>query len=164
MRTFLDTNVFLYAFLDQDAAKKPVAARLVSNAVRAGNGFISLQVVNEFCNVMVKKSGKALSEILEATKLFGRFPMVDGSLRLTQRTERADSDFDVFVIGDEGLRSISARVGKVAEASGVEVNPYVVTELEFKKRLAKGDHFLTEVMATPKIFLKGGENELAGMA
>ena len=79
-------------------------------------------------------------------------------------TERADSDFDVFVIGDEGLRSISARVGKVAEASGVEVNPYVVTAQEFKKRLAKGDHFLTEVMAAPKIFLKGGENELAGMA
>ena len=79
-------------------------------------------------------------------------------------TERADSDFDVFVIGNEGLRSISARVGKVAEASGVEVNPYVVTVQEFKKRLASGDHFLTEVMASPKIFLKGGENELAGMA
>ena len=85
MRTFLDTNVFLYAFLDQDAAKKPVAARLVSNAIRAGNGFISPQAVNEFCNVMVKKSGKALSDILEATKLFGRFPMVDCSLRLAQR-------------------------------------------------------------------------------
>ena len=28
MRTFLDTNVFLYAFLYQDAAKKPVAAWL----------------------------------------------------------------------------------------------------------------------------------------
>ncbi len=50
MRTFLDTNVFLYAFLDQDAAKKPVAARLVSNAVRAGNGFISLSASHKFGN------------------------------------------------------------------------------------------------------------------
>ena len=95
MRTFLDTNVFLYAFLDQDAAKKPVAARLVSNAIREGNGFISLQVVNEFCNVMVKKSGKALSEILEATKLFGLFPMVDGSLRMTQRALEIRDLYDV---------------------------------------------------------------------
>lgn len=85
----------LYAFLDQDAAKKPVAARLVSNAIRAGNGFISLQVVNEFCNVMVKKSGKALSEILEATKLFGLFPMVDGSLRMTQRALEIRDLYDV---------------------------------------------------------------------
>ena len=84
-RTFLDTNVFLYAFLNQDASKKSVAARIVSDAVSSGDGYVSPQVVNEFCNVMLKKSGKTLSEILEATKLFARFRMVDGSLRLTQR-------------------------------------------------------------------------------
>ena len=84
-RSFLDTNVFLYAFLNQDAAKKSIAARIVSNAVLSGNCYVSLQVVNEFCNVMVKKSGKPFSDILEATKLFARFHMVDGSLRLTQR-------------------------------------------------------------------------------
>jgi len=84
-RSFLDTNVFLYAFLNQNDAKKSIAARIVSNAVLSGNGYVSLQVVNEFCNVMVKKSGKSLSEILEATKLFARFNMVEGSLRLTNR-------------------------------------------------------------------------------
>lgn len=84
-RTFLDTNVFLYAFLNQDASKKSVAARIISNAVLSGDGYVSSQVVNEFCNVMLKKSGKVLSEILEATKLFARFRMVEGSLRLTQR-------------------------------------------------------------------------------
>lgn len=76
-RTFLDTNVFLYAFLNQDTAKKSVAARIISNAVLSGDGYVSSQVVNEFCNVMLKKSGKALSEIHEATKLFARFRMVE---------------------------------------------------------------------------------------
>ena len=52
-RTFLDTNVFLYAFLNQDVGKKSVAAKIISDAVRHGCGFVSLQVVNEFCNVMV---------------------------------------------------------------------------------------------------------------
>jgi predicted nucleic acid-binding protein len=84
-RLFIDTNVFLYAFLDQNDAKKSVAARIVSNAVLSGNGYVSLQVVNEFCNVIVKKSGKPLSEMLEATRLLERFNIVDGSLRLTGR-------------------------------------------------------------------------------
>lgn len=85
MKRFLDTNVFLYAFLNQDVSKKAVAARIVADAVRTGNGRVSVQVVNEFCNVMVRKSGKTLPEILEATRLFGRFRMVDGSLALAQR-------------------------------------------------------------------------------
>ena len=94
-RTFLDTNVFLYAFLNQDAAKKSVAARIISNAVLSGDGYVSQQVVNEFCNVMVKKSGKSLSEILEATKLFARFNMVEGSLRLTDRALEIKDAFGV---------------------------------------------------------------------
>jgi len=79
-------------------------------------------------------------------------------------TERADSDFDIFAIGDEGLRSISAKAGIVAERAGVEVNPYVISPNEFKTRLANNDHFLKEVMSLPKIFLKGDEDELARMA
>ena len=69
--------------------------------------------------------------------------------------ERTDSDYDVFVIGREGLRKTAARVGEVANRIGIEVNPYVMATKEFKQRLSVGDHFLSEVMASPKIFLKG---------
>jgi predicted nucleotidyltransferase len=79
-------------------------------------------------------------------------------------SERADSDYDVFVIGREGLRKISARTGEVSAKVGVEVNPYVITPEEFRRRVLAGDHFLGEVMASPKIFLKGDEDELAGLA
>lgn len=79
-------------------------------------------------------------------------------------TERADSDIDLFVIGNEGLRKVSSRIASVAERVDVEVNPYVISSAELKRRLAAGDHFLTEVMASPKIFLKGDESGLAGMA
>ena len=78
--------------------------------------------------------------------------------------ERTDSDYDVFVIGREGLRKTAARAGEVANRIGVEVNPYVVATEEFKQRLLAGDHFLSEVMASPKIFLKGDEDELARLA
>ena len=78
--------------------------------------------------------------------------------------ERTDSDCDVFVIGREGLRKTAARVGEVANRIGIEVNPYVMATKEFKQRLSVGDHFLSEVMASPKIFLKGDEDELARLA
>lgn len=79
-------------------------------------------------------------------------------------TERADSDIDLFVIGNEGLRKVSSRIASVAERVDVEVNPYVISSAELKRRLAAGDHFLNEVMASPKIFLRGDESGLAGMA
>ena len=78
--------------------------------------------------------------------------------------ERTDSDYDVFVIGSEGLRKTAARAGEVANRLGIEVNPYVISAAEFKRRISAGDHFLCEVMASPKIFLKGGEDELARLA
>ncbi len=78
--------------------------------------------------------------------------------------ERTDSDYDVFVIGREGLRKTASRAGEVASRIGIEVNPYVIATKEFKQRLSVGDHFLSEVMASPKIFLKGNEDELARLA
>ena len=58
----------------------------------------------------------------------------------------------------------TARTGEVAAKVGVEVNPYVIAPEEFRWRVSAGDHFLGEVMVSPKIFLKGDENELAELA
>lgn len=77
---------------------------------------------------------------------------------------RANSDYDVFVIGNEGLRKTTARLRPIIDKLGVEVNPYVLTPEEFKRRFDAGDHFLNEVIASPKIYLKGGDNVISGMA
>ena len=79
-------------------------------------------------------------------------------------TARADSDYDVFVVGSEGLRQVVSRLRSVAEKIDVEVNPYVLTRKEFVDRWKAGDHFISEVMSSPKIFLKGTKDELASMA
>ena len=78
-------------------------------------------------------------------------------------TARADSDWDVFCIGGEGLRKTAARLAPVRERLGVEINPYVITREEFRRRFAAGDHFIREVAAGPKAFLKGGADELGAM-
>ena len=85
MSVFLDTNVFLYAFLNQDVTKKSIAANLIAQSVNGRNGYVSLQIVKEFCNIMVKKSGKSAAEIGKAVAIFGMMQIVPGSLQLVQR-------------------------------------------------------------------------------
>ena len=48
---FMDSNVLLYRYCNQDEGKRNIAARLLS----AGACVISTQVVNEFCNVTRRK-------------------------------------------------------------------------------------------------------------
>ncbi len=78
-------------------------------------------------------------------------------------TARADSDYDIFCIGDEGLRKMTALLAPVRDALGVELNPYVISEGEFKERLASGNHFLREILTSQKVFLKGNAHELEAM-
>ena len=85
MKIFCDSNVFLYSFLNQDVTKKAIAAKIVAEAIRNGNGYISLQVMKEFCNVMLKRSSKTTAEISTATTILERFNLVGGSIALVRR-------------------------------------------------------------------------------
>lgn len=48
---FVDTNVLIYRYSSQDEHKRRIAARLL----KSGDCIISVQVVNEFCNVVRRK-------------------------------------------------------------------------------------------------------------
>jgi predicted nucleic acid-binding protein len=58
---FLDTNVLIYAFTDQDAAKKSRSRELYELAL-AGKGIISYQVVQEFLNAAQRKFPSRFNE------------------------------------------------------------------------------------------------------
>jgi len=75
-------------------------------------------------------------------------------------TERAPSDVDLMVVGSISLRQLMRRISSATERLGREVNPHVMTggELAVKKRLR--DHFITTVLASPRLFVIGGEHEL----
>ena len=79
-------------------------------------------------------------------------------------TTNAQSDIDIFVIGDCGLREITKRLQHISSEITQEINPYVISKAEFQKRLKNNDHFLSEIVNTPKIFLKGTADEFAAMA
>ncbi len=77
---------------------------------------------------------------------------------------KVDSDIDLFVIGDCGLREVTRRIHSAANDIRQEINPYVITRVDFLSRIKKHDHFLVEICSDKKIFLKGDEDEFARLA
>jgi len=82
---------------------------------------------------------------------------------LASNRERAASDVDLMVIGGVGLRALSSWLSGVSEQIGREINPHTLTVEEFRRRQEKGDHFLSNVLEFPKLFIVGNENDLAAM-
>lgn len=82
---------------------------------------------------------------------------------VARQEEMAISDVDLLVIGDIGLRKITGLLMDVSAKLGREINPYCMTESEFIKRKTGKDHFLQQVLKSPKIFIIGKEDELSTM-
>ena len=81
-----------------------------------------------------------------------------------RQEEKAHSDIDLMVVGEIGLRNLTGLLSDVSGRIGREINPHALTEKEFSKRKKERDHFLIQVLESPRIFIIGAENELAGMA
>lgn len=75
----------------------------------------------------------------------------------------AASDVDLMVIGSVGLRRLATLLSGLADRLGREINPHVMTPEEFAERKQQRDHFMTSVLGTPRLFVKGTEHELATM-
>ena len=52
---FLDTNIFVYAFLASEPLKRDRAVRLIESSLASSQGCVSYQIVQEFANVARKK-------------------------------------------------------------------------------------------------------------
>lgn len=116
----------------------------------------------EIRNLVLKTNG--LADLLEKalsseTKI--KIAFVFGSF--ARKEEKAISDVDLMVIGDIGLRKLTGLLMDVSDKLGREINPYRLTESEFIKRKKEKDHFLQQVLKSPKIFITGTEDELKAM-
>ncbi|MCL2146779.1 MAG: PIN domain-containing protein [Synergistaceae bacterium] len=61
VKTFIDTNVLIYAFTADEPAKQQTALKYLNNCLPV----ISTQVVKEFSNVLLKKTNISLQAIQE---------------------------------------------------------------------------------------------------
>jgi len=109
-------------------------------------------------NLVLKTSGLAdlLRDALRDSRIQTAF--VFGSIASGE--EKAGSDVDLMVIGDLGLRSLSKLLFGIQEKIGREVNPHVLSEDEFRKRVEKKEHFVSSLMKGPRIFIIGSEHDL----
>jgi predicted nucleotidyltransferase len=85
------------------------------------------------------------------------FAFVFGSI--AEGKEKVESDIDLFVISDIGLRKLSSLLSEAARILDREVNPYVISREEFIKRKKEGNHFIKNVVNSTKIMIIGDENE-----
>jgi len=76
---FYDSNVPIYASLDQDPSKKLVARRLLADAVLSGDVRISVQVLREYANCLFKKSRLTVTEIQGGLAMLRKIPVVRDS-------------------------------------------------------------------------------------
>ena len=119
-------------------------------------------VFAELCGIARKTVG--LAEPLRAalspfvSRIVAAF--VYGSVAKGQDT--AASDIDVMVVSDgltyaeafEALEPISGRLGR-------PINPTVYTPRELARRIKEGNAFVKRVLAQPKVWLIGSEDDLA---
>ena len=115
----------------------------------------------EVHSLVIKTSGlvDVLKKVLDRAEVRAAF--VFGSIADDQAG--AHSDVDLLVIGEVGLRQLSKWLTGISNEIGREINPYVLNEQEFRKRKQAGEHFLNQVLAAPKLFIIGNEDDLEAM-
>ena len=86
-----------------------------------------------------------------------QFAFIFGSL--AKGTENSESDIDLFVIGNLGLRDLSKLIKNPANLLKREVNPHVMSISEFQKRIIEKEHFVSNVIKSPKLMIFGNEND-----
>jgi predicted nucleotidyltransferase len=110
---------------------------------------------------LVEKTAGLLSSLQRLLEPFDKridVAFVYGSIARGQ--EHATSDVDLLVIGAVGLAELAPLLRDVENQLGREVNATWYSLPEFKAKAAGGDHFLSEVLRSPKQFVKGDQRDL----
>ncbi len=117
---------------------------------------------SELVRIVIKTAGLAdiLRDVLVDQDIAIAF--VFGSMASGE--ELATSDVDLMIIGDISLREATGMLRGAGERIGREVNPFVISASELRDRVRSADNFLGRVMAGPKIFIIGTQDDLEGLA
>jgi predicted nucleotidyltransferase len=83
---------------------------------------------------------------------------------IARHEEKDKSDVDLMIIGDIGMMQLTRLLSGVSGQIGREINPHILRIKEFLRRKSAKDHFLIQVLESPKIFIIGKENELTELA
>jgi predicted nucleotidyltransferase len=115
----------------------------------------------ELCSIVQKTVGLAepLREALAPLAGQIRAAFVYGSV--AKREDTALSDIDMMVVSDAvSYADLYARLEEASQRLGRTVNPTIYTPNELAQRVQRKDAFATRVLAQPKVWLIGGDDDL----
>jgi predicted nucleic acid-binding protein len=79
VRSFIDTNILVYADSADAGDKQSRASALIAKGLRDGDGVISTQVLHEFVNAAIRKLALPLDLVRARVRLYSRFETVNAS-------------------------------------------------------------------------------------
>lgn len=92
-----------------------------------------------------------LAKNIQAAFIFGSF---------ARGKQHAHSDIDLFVIGDVDFRALVLALHDCQTQLTREINPCLYAPTELHAKLSSGDGFLREVIAQPKLYVLGSDDDL----
>ena len=103
MRVFLDTNILVYAEAVDEPVKRQKAQALLQNHFLAGTGVVSTQVLQEYCNVALRKLKMPHDHVVSQLEFFEQFEVVQVTPILVREAvalmkTRALSYFDALIV------------------------------------------------------------------
>jgi uncharacterized protein len=131
--------------------------RIYYQAKRAHPAFQDLQQAFLKTDALAMALKAALEPIDQEVKL----AFVFGSLAKGNAT--AESDIDLFLLGDVSLKDLSNAMADVTDNLKREFNPVIMSQDDYVQRFHNQNRFALELMETPKIWLKGTQDELRAM-
>ena len=119
-------------------------------------------IFGELRGIAEKTVGLAepLREALSSLALQIHAAFVYGSV--AKQTDTSASDIDLMLLSDRlSYADTFAALEAASDRLGRKVNPTILTSDEFYKRIRAEEAFLTRVLAQPKVWIIGGESDLA---
>lgn len=117
-------------------------------------------VFEELASILRKTSGLAdvLADALAPALAQIRCAFVYGSVASGRAGKF--SDIDLLVIGDVDFSALISHLQPAQERLGREINPKVYSPAEWQALAGKGGAFVRDLLAKPKLFVIGGQDDL----
>jgi predicted nucleotidyltransferase len=121
-------------------------------------------VFNELRALVEKTFGLAdiLRDVLRNHTDKVQIAFIFGSVATGRETGK--SDIDLLVIGSLTLRELTGILEPIEKGVGRPINPVLFHMTEFRTRIKKGDHFVSTLLDSEKLFIVGNADDLERLA
>jgi predicted nucleotidyltransferase len=103
--------------------------------------------------VPLREALEPLADRIEAAFVYGS---------VAKRNDTAASDIDLLIVSDDlDYADVMTALHPLMERLGREINPTLYTRTDLHHRVDNGNAFVARVLAQPKVWVIGGEHDLA---